>query len=96
MTRGGICGSDLHYYHNGKVGNFEVKQPMILGHEVIGIIKETDSNGLKLNQRVAINPSKPCGKCKYCKEHNENQCVNMRFFWKRNVFSTCKRWFYSI
>ena len=80
VTRGGICGSDLHYYHNGKVGNFEVKQPMILGHEVIGIIKETDSNGLKLNQRVAINPSKPCGKCKYCKEHNENQCVNMRFF----------------
>ena len=36
ITRGGICGSDLHYYQEGKVGNFTVKAPMILGHEVIG------------------------------------------------------------
>ncbi|KAA9903121.1 alcohol dehydrogenase catalytic domain-containing protein, partial [Escherichia coli] len=44
ITRGGICGSDLHYYQEGKVGNFTVKAPMILGHEVIGKIVHSDSD----------------------------------------------------
>lgn len=80
ITRGGICGSDLHYYHEGKVGTYQVKQPMILGHEVIGVVVESDSDKIIKNQKVAINPSKPCGHCEYCKSHEENQCVNMRFF----------------
>lgn len=80
ITRGGICGSDLHYYQEGKVGNFSVKAPMILGHEVIGKIVQTDSEKLQIGQTVAINPSKPCGHCKYCLAHNENQCTEMRFF----------------
>ena len=67
ITRGGICGSDLHYYQEGKVGSFEVKMPMILGHEVIGYVVESDNPDLKPNQKVAVNPSKPCGECKYCK-----------------------------
>ena len=44
ITRGGICGSDLHYYQEGKVGHFSVKAPMVLGHEVIGNIVHTDSD----------------------------------------------------
>jgi L-idonate 5-dehydrogenase len=80
ITRGGICGSDLHYYQEGKVGNFTVKAPMILGHEVIGKIVHTDSAELKEGQTVAVNPSKPCGHCKYCLQHEENQCTEMRFF----------------
>ncbi|ACS84038.1 L-idonate 5-dehydrogenase [Musicola paradisiaca] len=80
ITRGGICGSDLHYYHEGKVGNYEVKQPMVLGHEVIGVIEQSDNKELRYQQKVAINPSKPCGHCKYCLAHEENQCVSMRFF----------------
>jgi len=80
ITRGGICGSDLHYYQEGKVGNFTVKAPMILGHEVIGNVVHTDSEKLKEGQPVAVNPSKPCGHCKYCLAKEENQCTEMRFF----------------
>jgi L-idonate 5-dehydrogenase len=80
ITRGGICGSDIHYYQEGKVGNFQVKQPMILGHEVIGLVVKSDNPDLHEHQKVAINPSKPCGKCKYCLSHEENQCTSMRFF----------------
>ncbi len=79
ITRGGICGSDLHYYQEGKVGNFMIKAPMVLGHEVIGKVIHSDSSELHEGQTVAINPSKPCGHCKYCIEHNENQCTDMRF-----------------
>ncbi len=80
IVRGGICGSDLHYYEEGAVGNFKIRQPMILGHEVIGQVVKTDRADLAVNQHVAINPSKPCRQCKYCLSGHENQCVNMRFF----------------
>ncbi|MDG2954706.1 L-idonate 5-dehydrogenase [Bisgaard Taxon 10/6] len=80
ITRGGICGSDLHYYQHGKVGNFEVKHPMILGHEVIGKVVKTNDPKLYAGQKVAINPSKPCLKCKYCLSGETNQCETMRFF----------------
>ncbi|MGR6980101.1 L-idonate 5-dehydrogenase [Testudinibacter sp. P27/CKL/0425] len=80
ITQGGICGSDLHYYQHGKVGNFEVKHPMVLGHEVIGKITKTDSSTLYEGQKVAINPSKPCLSCKYCLSGDTNQCEQMRFF----------------
>lgn len=80
ITRGGICGSDLHYYQHGKVGSFAVKMPMILGHEVIGHVVKSDNPALKENQKVAVNPSKPCGHCKYCLAEEENQCTTMRFF----------------
>jgi L-idonate 5-dehydrogenase len=80
ITRGGICGSDLHYYQEGKVGNFEIKMPMILGHEVIGYVVESDNPELRADQKVAINPSRPCGECKYCQRDQENQCTSMRFF----------------
>ncbi|HHE3478696.1 TPA: L-idonate 5-dehydrogenase [Pasteurella multocida] len=73
ITRGGICGSDIHYYQEGGIGNFSLKHPMILGHEVVGYLD-------KQKQAVALNPSKPCLQCKYCLEGKSNQCLNMRFF----------------
>lgn len=88
ITRGGICGSDLHYYQEGKVGNFTVKAPMILGHEVIGKVVHSDSETLREGQSIAINPSKPCGHCKYCLQHEENQCTEMRFLAVRCIFRT--------
>ena len=80
ISRGGICGSDLHYFQEGKVGNFQVRQPMVLGHEVIGEVVASDSPQLPVGQKVALNPSKPCGQCKYCLAQQSNQCVEMRFF----------------
>lgn len=80
IRRGGICGSDLHYFQEGKVGNFQVRQPMVLGHEAIGEVVASDSPQLAIGQKVALNPSKPCGQCKYCLAQQSNQCVEMRFF----------------
>jgi L-idonate 5-dehydrogenase len=79
---GGICGSDLHYYHHGGFGTVRVKAPMILGHEVAGTIAEVGDGvtGLTPGQRIAICPSRPCGHCRYCQEGRQNHCLNMRFY----------------
>ncbi len=82
MEMGGICGSDLHYYHHGGFGTVRLKEPMILGHEVSGRVAEIGDGveGLSEDQLVAISPSRPCGTCKYCLEGNQNHCENMRFY----------------
>ena len=82
MKAVGICGSDVHYWHKGKIGSFIVKDPMILGHECAGIIEETGSkvSGLKVGDRVVIEPGVPCYKCEYCMSGRYNLCPQMRFF----------------
>ncbi len=82
VTAGGICGSDLHYYHHGGFGTVRVKEPMILGHEVAGVITEVGSMvaGIDAGTRIAISPSRPCGHCRYCQEGLQNHCLNMRFY----------------
>lgn len=82
MEAGGICGSDLHYYHNGGFGTVRLKEPMILGHEVSGRIKALGAGvkGLREGQLVAVSPSRACGACKYCDEGHQNHCLNMRFY----------------
>ncbi len=79
---GGICGSDLHYFHEGRVGNFEVVEPLTLGHEVAGEILQVGAavTGLQAGQRVAVNPSRPCNACDYCLSGASNHCRHMRFF----------------
>ena len=80
ITRGGICGSDLHYYEHGAVGDFKVREAMVLGHEVVGVVEKSDNPRLQPGQKVALNPSKPCKTCKYCLSGDENQCTTMKFF----------------
>jgi len=79
---GGICGSDLHYFHEGRVGNFALQQPLTLGHEVSGEVLAVGPavTRVKPGQRVAINPSLPCNACDFCLQGLGNQCRNMRFF----------------
>ena len=79
---GGICGSDLHYFHHGGFGTVRIKEPMVLGHEVAGTVAAVapDVTSLKIGDRVAINPSRPCFACKYCLEGLPNQCLEMRFY----------------
>ncbi|CCD85448.1 L-idonate 5-dehydrogenase, NAD-binding [Bradyrhizobium sp. ORS 285] len=81
IAAGGICGSDLHYYHHGGFGTVRIKQPMALGHEIAGVIAAVGAGvtGLSEGTRVAVNPSLPCGHCAYCREGLRNQCLDMRF-----------------
>jgi L-idonate 5-dehydrogenase len=82
VRAGGICGSDLHYYRHGGFGTVRVKEPMILGHEVAGEVVAigADVTRVRLGDRVAVNPSRPCGHCRYCLEGLANHCENMRFY----------------
>jgi L-idonate 5-dehydrogenase len=79
---GGICGSDLHYYHDGGFGPIRVKQPIILGHEIAGLVLAAGAGvtSVKPGDRVALNPSRPCGRCKYCVEGIHQHCLKMRFY----------------
>lgn len=79
---GGICGSDLHYFHAGGFGTVRIKRPMILGHEVAGTVAAVAPGVTKVRvgDRVAVNPSRPCTRCRYCLEGLPNQCLEMRFY----------------
>ena len=83
---GGICGSDLSYFNKGGVGDFRVREPLTLGHEVSGDVVELSAHqdwpmpaGLSVGTRVAINPSRPCLHCRFCRAGRANLCRNMRF-----------------
>jgi L-idonate 5-dehydrogenase len=81
VTVGGICGSDLHYFHQGGVGNFKLREPMALGHEVAGIVARTGPGVTTVREgdRVAVHPARPCGTCDLCSAGRSNLCADMRF-----------------
>lgn len=78
---GGICGSDLHYYHRGSVGDFHVREPMVLGHEVVGHIAAAgpDVDDLPVGTPVAVHPATPCGACPECARDHRNVCADTRY-----------------
>lgn len=78
----GVCGSDLHYYESGRIGNFIVEPPFVLGHEAGGTVVEVgrDVTHLKVGDRVALEPGKTCGKCEFCKSGRYNLCPDVIFF----------------
>jgi len=75
LAAGGVCGSDLHYYQHGGFGPITLKEPMILGHEVSGVIEALGEGvtNLSVGDLVAVSPSRPCGHCKFCAEGLRNQ-----------------------
>lgn len=82
VEAGGVCGSDLHYYHAGGFGAVRIREPMVLGHEVAGTICAAGegADASRVGERIAINPSRPCGHCSYCAKAMFNHCENMRFY----------------
>ena len=88
MGAAGICGSDMHYFRDGQIGKFKIKEPLIPGHEASGVIASLGANvtGLEERQHVAINPSHPCGTCSRCREGRENLCDSMFFLGSASVF----------
>ena len=81
IAAGGICGSDLHYFQDGGFGAIRVREPMILGHEAAGTILDISDgvDNVAVGDRVAVNPSRPCGTCVYCRQGLPIHCLNMRF-----------------
>lgn len=78
----GICGSDLHYYEQGRIGDYIVEPPFVLGHESGGVVVEAGKNvtHLKVGDKVALEPGKTCGHCEFCRSGRYNLCPDVVFF----------------
>ena len=88
VRAGGICGSDLHYFNHGGFGTVRVREPMVLGHEVAGTVEAVGAGVTRVQpgDRVAVNPSLPCGACRFCLLGMGNHCLNMRFYGSAMLF----------
>ena len=77
----GICGSDLHLWHSGRIGPLSITRPCILGHEAAGVVLAVGSavTHLRAGDRVAIEPGVPCHDCWVCRSGRYNLCENVRF-----------------
>ncbi len=82
VRKGGICGSDLHYFNHGGFGTIQIKEPMVLGHEIAGVVEQVaqDVTTIAVGERIAVSPSRPCGKCTYCQQGLQNHCLDMRYY----------------
>ena len=78
----GVCGSDVHYYQHGRIGDFVVREPLVLGHEASGVVVARGDRASRheLGQRVALEPGVPCGRCAQCRAGRYNLCPDVRFF----------------
>src|SRR5262249_6535132 len=77
----GICGSDVHSYAEGAVGDTPCAYPMVLGHEPAGtVVKVGDGvTGLAPGDRAALEPALFCYHCEFCRAGRHNICANIRF-----------------
>ncbi|QCC49082.1 NAD(P)-dependent alcohol dehydrogenase [Halobellus limi] len=77
----GICGSDIHYYEHGRIGDYVVEEPLVLGHESAGEVVEVGENvsGLEAGDRVALEPGVPCRRCGHCKRGEYHLCESVEF-----------------
>ncbi|WP_030796097.1 NAD(P)-dependent alcohol dehydrogenase [Streptomyces sp. NRRL S-337] len=77
----GTCGSDVHYYRHGRIGDFVVRAPLVLGHEAAGTVVACGPgvDPRRTGRRVAIEPGTPCGTCGECRAGRYNLCPGMRF-----------------
>ena len=77
----GVCGSDVHYFEHGRIGDFVVRSPLVLGHEASGTVLDVGSEvrRVKLGERVAIEPGWPDGSCEQCLAGRYNLCPQVHF-----------------
>lgn len=80
----GVCGSDLHWFAEGSIGDATLKHPLVLGHEFAGITED--------GQRVAIDPAIPCGNCEYCAQGHPNLCANLIFAGHGTTDGALREW----
>ncbi|KAK5321654.1 hypothetical protein LTR70_004044 [Exophiala xenobiotica] len=77
----GICGSDVHYWQRGRIGDFVLNSPIVLGHESAGVVVEIGPRvtNIKIGDKVAIEPGVPCRHCEYCRSGSYNLCPDTVF-----------------
>ena len=82
VTAVGVCGSDVHYYEHGRIGDFVVRAPMVLGHEPAGRVVEVGAEVTRhrVGDRVTLEPGIPCGRCAQCRAGRYNLCPDVVFF----------------
>lgn len=78
----GVCGSDVHYHREGRIADFVVEEPMILGHEASGQIVAVGAEvpQARIGQRVSLEPQHPCRRCEFCRTGRYNLCPHMEFY----------------
>ncbi len=88
LGAGGICGSDLHYYEHGRAGIFAIRAPFVPGHEASGVVESigVGVTQVKVGDKVAVNPSHPCGVCEFCRAGRGNLCNQMVFLGSAAIF----------
>ena len=88
LGAGGICGSDLHYYFEGRNGSFVIREPLVPGHEASGVVALVgpDVTRVKEGDKIAVSPSHACGRCAYCREGREQLCTSMKFLGSASLF----------
>ncbi len=88
VRNGGICGSDLHYFHAGRIGDFVIREPLVPGHEFAGEVAEVGSEvtRVRVADRVAVHPGRSCGRCARCREGRANLCESVFFMGSASKF----------
>lgn len=81
MTRVGVCGSDVHYYTEGKIGSQVVQYPFTVGHEGAGVVRQVGPavTRVKPGDRIAVEPAMPCWTCDQCLAGRPHTCRKLRF-----------------
>lgn len=86
VTAVGICGSDLHTYQDGRIGDSIVQTPLVLGHEFAAVVEAVGPDAhdgnyapLRPGVRVAVDPAQPCGRCTMCEQGHPNLCHRLHF-----------------
>jgi L-idonate 5-dehydrogenase len=82
VRMGGVCGSDIHYYNQGRIMSYELKEPLVIGHEVSGEVVGVGPGvtAVTAGQQIGIHPARPCLTCDYCKSNHRNLCPDTLFF----------------
>ncbi len=78
----GVCGSDVHWFKDGRIGELVVQGPLVLGHEASGVVRALGPgvSRLEVGQRVALEPGVPCRRCRACRTGHYNLCPDVKFF----------------
>jgi len=81
IVYGGVCGSDLHYYHDGAAGEFVIREPLVVGHEVVGRVAVLGDGvtDVEVGQPVAVHPAQVCGHCQECTSGRPQLCASSRY-----------------